>query len=276
MCARIAARDPGRRTAGGFSLLELTIVATILSTIGGIALPQYASALRTARVGKARHELATLSRAIDGYALNNGGQLPLTLHQVGFGGRRDPWGIPYCYFNYQSGSGDGLDWAVDAGLVDPSAVVDSSGGSDADGDSTGSGGPVPRRIGVPASVPRIQGGVGVETARGHGGLAHAYARARTAASRIVAGVASVGVTPRVDADTLAVSLAAAPTFHVFVGVDAQTTRRRDGFMFPLNSDYDLFSLGPDGRTAVSLGQPMARDDVIRANNGGFFGTASEY
>ncbi len=63
---------------------------------------------------------------------------------------------------------------------------------------------------------------------------------------------------------------------MFVGVLAETTRRRDGFLFPLNSDYDLFSLGPNGRTAVSLGQPIARDDVIRANNGGFFGTASEY
>jgi general secretion pathway protein G len=47
-------------------------------------------------------------------------------------------------------------------------------------------------------------------------------------------------------------------------------------MFPLNSDYDLFSLGADGRTTVSLGESVGLDDVIRANNGGYFGVASEY
>jgi general secretion pathway protein G len=47
-------------------------------------------------------------------------------------------------------------------------------------------------------------------------------------------------------------------------------------MFPLNTDYDLFSLGPDGLTSVSLGTNVGLDDVIRANNGGFFGPASEY
>ena len=60
------------------------------------------------------------------------------------------------------------------------------------------------------------------------------------------------------------------------GVDPETTRRRDRYMFPLNTDYDLFSLGFDGRTAVSLGDTLGRDDVIRANNGGFFGIAAEY
>jgi general secretion pathway protein G len=63
---------------------------------------------------------------------------------------------------------------------------------------------------------------------------------------------------------------------LFVGVVAETTRRRNRFMFPLNTDYDLFSLGPDGLTSVSLGTNVGLDDVIRANNGGFFGPASEY
>ena len=56
----------------------------------------------------------------------------------------------------------------------------------------------------------------------------------------------------------------------------ETTRRRDGFMFPVNSDYDLFSLGPDGRTAVSLGSQLGKDDILRANNGGYLGPASAY
>jgi general secretion pathway protein G len=47
-------------------------------------------------------------------------------------------------------------------------------------------------------------------------------------------------------------------------------------MFPLNTDYDLFSLGANRATAVSVGQAVSLDDVIRANDGGFFGKASDY
>ena len=56
----------------------------------------------------------------------------------------------------------------------------------------------------------------------------------------------------------------------------RTRRRRDRYMFPLNTDYDLFSLGPDHQSATSLGEGIGLDDVIRANNGGFFGRASDY
>lgn len=64
--------------------------------------------------------------------------------------------------------------------------------------------------------------------------------------------------------------------RAFIDVPVPVVRRSDRYLFPLNSDYDLFSLGPDSRTAVSLGAPMAMDDVIRANDGGYFGLASKY
>ncbi len=56
----------------------------------------------------------------------------------------------------------------------------------------------------------------------------------------------------------------------------EEVRRRDRYLYPLNTDYDLFSLGPNGRTAVALGDSVANDDVIRANDGGYFGSASKY
>ena len=59
-------------------------------------------------------------------------------------------------------------------------------------------------------------------------------------------------------------------------VAANTVKRRDGFLFPLNSDYDLFSLGTNRSTNVTIGDRASLDDVIRANDGGFFGVASEY
>lgn len=73
------------------------IAVTILGILESIGVPQYVSAIRTSRIAKAKLEVRTISQAIDGYAANNGGNLPLTLYQVGFGGRLDPWGVPYCY-----------------------------------------------------------------------------------------------------------------------------------------------------------------------------------
>ena len=52
--------------------------------------------------------------------------------------------------------------------------------------------------------------------------------------------------------------------------------RRDKNMNPLNSDYDLYSMGPDGDTQTQLTAAKARDDVVRAGNGGFIGMASEH
>ena len=58
------------------------------------------------------------------------------------------------------------------------------------------------------------------------------------------------------------------------GINGQ--RRRDKNMNPVNTDYDLFSLGPNGKAFAGIGDQLSLDDVIRANNGGYFGVASEY
>jgi general secretion pathway protein G len=51
--------------------------------------------------------------------------------------------------------------------------------------------------------------------------------------------------------------------------------RRDRNGTPLNSDFDLYSMGPDGRTETRLDDSKARDDVVRANNGQFVGFAED-
>jgi general secretion pathway protein G len=45
---------------------------------------------------------------------------------------------------------------------------------------------------------------------------------------------------------------------------------------PLNSDYDLYSSGPDGESRSPLTAAPSRDDIVRANNGGYIGLAGEY
>jgi general secretion pathway protein G len=52
--------------------------------------------------------------------------------------------------------------------------------------------------------------------------------------------------------------------------------RKDKNLNPLNSDYDLYSMGPDGQTQKQLTAAKARDDVVRAGNGSFIGLASEH
>jgi len=52
--------------------------------------------------------------------------------------------------------------------------------------------------------------------------------------------------------------------------------RRDKNLNPLNSDYDLYSMGPDGQTQKQLTASKARDDIVRAGNGGYIGLASEH
>lgn len=52
--------------------------------------------------------------------------------------------------------------------------------------------------------------------------------------------------------------------------------RKDHAQHPLNTDYDLYSVGPDGRTASPLTAAISRDDIVRARNGSFVGRASTY
>lgn len=52
--------------------------------------------------------------------------------------------------------------------------------------------------------------------------------------------------------------------------------RKDKNMVPVNTDYDLFSMGEDGRTNQTFTSKQGRDDIVRANNGGYVGLASEY
>jgi len=52
--------------------------------------------------------------------------------------------------------------------------------------------------------------------------------------------------------------------------------RKDRFLVPINSDFDLYSMGPDGKTASPLAAKASHDDIIRANDGSFVGRAGNY
>jgi general secretion pathway protein G len=52
--------------------------------------------------------------------------------------------------------------------------------------------------------------------------------------------------------------------------------RKDKKLNPLNSDFDLYSVGKDGDSKASLAPKESRDDVLRARDGRFIGLASAF
>ena len=146
--------------ARGFSLLEIAIVLSIAGILIAIAVPGMESYILRNRVAQAVVEINDMSTKIRQYEVAKAA-LPNTLADAGFGGKVDPWGRPYEYFNLRTAAGNGQ-------------------------------------------------------------------------------------------------------------------ARKDKKLAPLNSDYDLYSVGPDGITQSSLGNSASRDDVVRARDGGFVGTAEEF
>ena len=61
------------------------------------------------------------------------------------------------------------------------------------------------------------------------------------------------------------------------GVPAARSRsRKDQFLVPLNTDYDMYSMGKDGLSQPRISVPVSLDDVIRVNDGAFLGLAAKY
>jgi general secretion pathway protein G len=64
--------------------------------------------------------------------------------------------------------------------------------------------------------------------------------------------------------------------YVYVNLKTGGTPRTDIFGVPLNTEFDVYSLGPDGASALSLSSGAGQDDVVRAADGGFIGRGSRY
>ena len=52
--------------------------------------------------------------------------------------------------------------------------------------------------------------------------------------------------------------------------------RKDRFLVPINSLFDLYSSGPDGQSADALTARSSKDDIVWANDGGFVGLGEQY
>lgn len=151
-------RRLANRRLRGFTLIELTIVLTMMGMLAAMALPNLQNAIERARVARAIGDVRAVGLNIMTFNLSND-RLPDDLDEVGAGDLLDPWGNAYVYIPVEDGGG---------------------------------------------------------------------------------------------------------------------ANRKDRFLVPINSDFDLYSMGPDGQSAPPLTAEPSRDDIVRANDGGFVGVAENY
>lgn len=65
-------------------------------------------------------------------------------------------------------------------------------------------------------------------------------------------------------------------FSLFKGAGVPPSARRDRFLVPLNSTFDLFSMGKDGASIPPISSGNGADDIVRADDGGYIGLGRKY
>lgn len=68
----------------------------------------------------------------------------------------------------------------------------------------------------------------------------------------------------------------APYRYAALVVSTNTKPRTDSRQVPINTDFDLYSVGPDGDSAATVTALQSRDDIIRAHDGRYIGPASQH
>ena len=67
-----------------------------------------------------------------------------------------------------------------------------------------------------------------------------------------------------------------PYVYYDIAANGKGGARKDHALNPLNTDYDLYSPGADGKSKAQITQQDSVDDVIRASNGGYVGLSSGF
>ena len=102
-----------------------------------------------------------------------------------------------------------------------------------------------------------------------GGISLEISRWQTSFGALPNSLADLGLAGRVD-----------PWGNPYVYLDVSIANigqvRRDRNLNPVNTDFDLYSMGKDGQTSTAFTSASGRDDVVRANNGGYIGLAENY
>ena len=52
--------------------------------------------------------------------------------------------------------------------------------------------------------------------------------------------------------------------------------RKDKSLHPVNTDFELYSIGADGKSVAPFTAKASQDDIVRANNGAYIGLVANY
>ena len=67
-----------------------------------------------------------------------------------------------------------------------------------------------------------------------------------------------------------------PYVYYNVAANGKGGARKDHALNPINTDFDLYSKGPDKETKPQISHKSSLDDVIRARSGAFIGVAADF
>ncbi len=265
-----AVGSPGpTRCAGGecgLTLFELLVAMTISGILSGIAVVGYGNALHRARVAKAIAEIRMMEREMAKYELDYG-FLPDTLAEIAWRAK-DPWQRPYQYLRIQfkaggngsgngSGSGDGH-----GNSPPPSGDADRSGLGGGNGGGSGSGGNGGGGNGGGGGSG--SGGGGNGGGNGGGGNGGGNGGGGNGGGGNGGGGNGGGNGSGGNSGGCA------------GGHGHPPGARKDRFLVPINCDFDLYSVGPDGESKIPLTAKQSHDDIIRAGDGAYVGVASDF
>jgi general secretion pathway protein G len=62
----------------------------------------------------------------------------------------------------------------------------------------------------------------------------------------------------------------------FANTKGKGAMRKDRFLVPINSNFDLYSMGRDGQSVPPLTAGVSQDDIIWADDGDYIGLASQF
>ncbi|MBX3327473.1 MAG: hypothetical protein KF682_16370 [Nitrospira sp.] len=245
------------------------LAISIVGVLAALAVPNYMEFIEKARVARAISELHALTKDIKGFALGSG-IYPTSLADIGRSTILDPWGTPYQYYRINCGVVEDIPNLAKLKLRRKSspriipAVHTLSTQDDWHGafeDINRSNQQVHRYL--------VAGG-GTASSGGAGGSAVGSSGTSGGAGSAAGSASGTG---GVGAAGGAASSGAGGGGPPCGGVGGA---RKDRFLVPINSDFDVYSMGKNRDTIAPLNPPKSQDDVIRASDGGFYGLARNF
>ena len=227
----------------GFTLMELMIGIAIVGILASIATPNYIKFREKARIELAITEMRFIEKEIMNYLVDNG-ELPEDLSAIGMDDILDPWGRPYEYL-------------VTQGICDEKVKDDK--GKKGKKDDKG------KNESYLAGFRRIF----MEPAFLFPGFNIAFIQL-VEFKKIFPQDIILSLLAKKDKDD---------KDDKDKDKDDKSIKgkpRKDHQMHPINCDYDLYSVGKDGKSEAPLTAKVSQDDIIRANNGGYVGLVSNY